>query len=87
LGNGIFNLGGDYTISVYDMACLISKRAALIFGKEIPVIRPEGINEEWELDYSSRKLEATGFTTVGCIEKEIDDLLIFCQRNFSKEKA
>jgi UDP-glucose 4-epimerase len=87
LGNGIFNLGGDYTISVYDMACLISKRAALIFGKEIPVIRPEGTHEEWELDYSSTKLGATGFTPVGCIEKEIDDLLIFCQRNFSKENA
>jgi UDP-glucose 4-epimerase len=87
LGNGIFNLGGDFTVSIYDMACLISKRASLLFGKEFPVIRPQGVDEEWELDYSSKKLAATGFTPEGCIEKEIDELLLFCRHNFNKDKV
>jgi UDP-glucose 4-epimerase len=82
LNNGIFNLGGDYSITVYDMACLIAKRAQHLLGKEIPVIRPEGTPKPWEFDYSIDKMKNTGFKINNCIIEEIDQLLLFCQNNF-----
>jgi UDP-glucose 4-epimerase len=84
LNNGVFNLGGDYSITVYDMACLIAKRAHHLFGKEVPVIRPKGRPEVWELNYSIEKLKNTGFKLSNCITEEIDQLLLFCQKNFSE---
>jgi UDP-glucose 4-epimerase len=84
LGNGIFNLGGNASMSIYEMASLISKRASDLLGKKIPIIRPEGKTVSWELEYSAQKLTATGFKLEGCLKKEIDDLLIFCQHHFKK---
>lgn len=82
IGNGVFNLGGNYSISVYDMACLIAERASHILGKEIPVVRPEGKTENWELEYSVKKLESTGFELKKNVQQEIDNLLLFCQQSF-----
>ncbi len=87
LGNGVFNLGGNYSISVYNMACLISERASILFGKNIPVCRPDGKPEDWELEYSIKKLEATGFQLENCIIPEIDGLLVFCQSHFEENSA
>ena len=87
LDNGIFNLGGDFVISVFDMARLISKRASHILKKDIPIIRPKGEPKEWQLEYSNKKLELTGFRVEGCIEAEIDGLIHFCKINFPKRNT
>ncbi|MBT4287370.1 MAG: SDR family oxidoreductase [Deltaproteobacteria bacterium] len=82
IGNGLFNLGGEYTKSIYEMANVIAERASKLFNKNFPVIRPKGNDEHWELDYSIEKLKKTGFTISNCIVNEIDQLLLFCQENF-----
>jgi UDP-glucose 4-epimerase len=36
-GDGLFNLGGEYTVSVLDMANLIAARCEAVLGSRLPV--------------------------------------------------
>ncbi len=81
LGDGIFNLGGENTLSVLQLAIKIQDRCNQMFNFIPPISRPEpvpGIGSI-PLDYSIGKLKSTGFCLMGCLDKEIDETLIFCQ--------
>jgi len=83
-GDGLFNLGGEASLSVWEMVRLIAARcqAVLIFSPEI--IRPEPDPGEVGLDlvYGMDKLKQTGFRLLGDIDSEIDKTLRLCSESF-----
>jgi len=84
LGNGLFNLGGENSISIFDLAVRIQQRCSDILDFCPPVYRPEPSpsEKEGELTYSIEKLKSTGFSLSGRLEQEIDETLRFCQKHY-----
>jgi UDP-glucose 4-epimerase len=84
VGDGLFNVGGDWSVSVYEMAQLISKRYETLTGKKIEISRREDLmtNTSEHLDYDISKLLSTGFQLEKNREAEIDRTLKFCLANF-----
>jgi UDP-glucose 4-epimerase len=83
-GNGIFNLGGEQSISIFQLASMIQSRCENLFGFTPPIIRPDPAPDEHfeELAYSINKLKSTGFSLMGDINTEIDATLLFCEKHF-----
>lgn len=88
IGNGIFNLGGENSISIYDIAQRIASRCKIVLGYTPEIIRPEPQPTEFynSLDYKIAKLKATGFHLIGNIDQAIDDTLLFCKEAFGESK-
>ena len=84
LDNGIFNLGGEKTLSILDMTTLIADRCNIVLGFYPKIIRPEPVQDESidYLEYRIDKLKNTGFNLLSNFEKEIDNMLIFCNESF-----
>lgn len=82
--DGIFNLGGGNSLSIFQLATQIQERCKLRFNFTPPIVRPEPLPGEKcvPLQYSIEKLKSTGFSPEGCLEQEIDNTLIFCQKQF-----
>jgi UDP-glucose 4-epimerase len=85
-GDSIFNLGGEASYRVIDLAELIAVRCEAVLGYSPKVERPDPAPGEnsLELNYKIDKLKETGFSLNGNIEKEIDDTLRFCYENFTQ---
>ncbi|WML67956.1 MAG: SDR family oxidoreductase [Methanoregula sp. SKADARSKE-2] len=85
VGDGIFNLGGEQTMSIINLAKLIQERCSTRFGFIPPIIRPEPTTtkDSVPLAYSIEKLKRTGFRLSGSLDHEIDNTLIFCKKYFS----
>lgn len=83
--NALFNLGGENTLRVIDMASLIAERYELMFGKKLVIKRQETNQEtvDMKLDYCIDKLKSTGFILNSSIDKEIDETLLLCKRAFT----
>jgi UDP-glucose 4-epimerase len=85
--NGLFNLGGNYTSTVLDIAKLIQQRAKQVMNKHVDVIVPAmhnlSSNETIPLRFSSQKLADTGFVWEKNVAEEIDELLKFCKQAFA----
>ncbi len=85
---GIFNLGGEATYLIIDLAKLIAERCETVLGYRPKIERPNPVPESSspKLNYKIDKLKETGFILNGNIEKEIDATLRFCQEKFKKLK-
>jgi UDP-glucose 4-epimerase len=85
LGMGLFNLGGKWSPTVWEMACLIQKRCKLVLGFETEIIRPprQAHDTSDEFDYRIDRLMSTGFQLEADRAEEIDNLLKFCKANFN----
>ena len=84
LGDAIYNLGGECSYSIYDMAAIIAGRCEIILGFRPPIEHPkpkEGENHD-VLDFSVKKIKATGFKFQGKLEEEIDATLLLCNKAF-----
>jgi UDP-glucose 4-epimerase len=83
-GDGIFNLGGEMSLRIIDVAERVAGRCALVLGFSPPVIRPELAPSDVsvDLDYRIDKLKSTGFRLISNIDQEIDTTLAFCMREF-----
>ena len=83
-GDGLFNLGGENSMRIIDMAELISSRCRKVLGFTPEIVKPEPKQNEpsEELNYCIDKLKATGFRLQGKIDEEIDQTLKFCVRAF-----
>jgi len=84
-GDGIFNLGGENPLRIVDLAEWIADRCQIVLGFRPALHRPpprpgEGSDE---LDYRIDKLKATGFALCSDINREIDDTLRLCKREFA----
>ncbi|ARJ66526.1 hypothetical protein WV31_13030 [Magnetospirillum sp. ME-1] len=85
LGDGLFNVGGAYAPTVYEMAGLIAQRAQALLGREVEIERPQPRPDETAapLDYRIDKLKATGFAPAGDVAGEIDATLRLCREAFA----
>jgi len=86
LYDGVFNLGGNHVISVFDMAALIQKRLNEQFNQSVSIIKSDSTSDEQPilpLQFSSIRLESTGFVREGDVEDELDQLIKFCIHHFS----
>ena len=86
LGNGLFNLGGDCVMSMFELTSLIARRCEAVLGFTPPIERPApGPNETApDLQYDISKLKTTGFHLLGGVEDEIDATLRLCQQAFAQ---
>ena len=84
LDDGLFNLGGNFTTSIFEMAQIIQGRAEIKMKCPIVLSRPEIKNFETSPSFSflSSKLTESGFQWTKKIDEEIDNLLDFCLLNF-----
>ncbi|OGQ99692.1 MAG: hypothetical protein A2505_09495 [Deltaproteobacteria bacterium RIFOXYD12_FULL_55_16] len=88
-GDGLFNLGGDNSISVWDMAQKISRRCQLTLGYLPGIERPAPRSDEQldSLSYHSGKLQKTGFMLQGKLDEEIDRTLLLCAQAWGVGRA
>lgn len=79
--DGLFNLGSESAVSVYDMALLIAARCQIVLGytPTIERARPAVVQQHLPLRYGVNKLKSTGFTFKNKFENEIDTALKLCQ--------
>ena len=86
VGPGLFNLGADKSHSIWEMANRIAGRAEQILGFKPPITRPQKTDESRpiHLDYRSDRLKNTGLAINAIFDSEIDELLMFCKREFGK---
>lgn len=83
-GDGLFNVGGAYNLSVLAFAEILKKRASLRLGREIDLtVKPHPSGLEFPaFDYSIEKLLKTGFALTSNHLLELDGLLDFCLDHF-----
>ena len=84
IGDGIFNLGGQNSLSIIQLATKIQEQCKRQFNFTPPIMRPRTSsgNIRVPLNYSIEKIKSTGFIPTGSLEKEIDNTLIFCQKQY-----
>ena len=80
--DGLFNLGGDGSLSIEDAANQISKVYEKKYGKAIPIEILEKNNTEIyrPVDFNIDKLKKTGFRLTGNMAKEIDRTLSLSEK-------
>jgi UDP-glucose 4-epimerase len=78
----IFNLGGESSIKIIDLAEIISRRCVKVLGYLPPIIRPQlhGNEPSAKIEYRIDKLKSTGFSLKANFHEEIDASLRFCKR-------
>ena len=81
----LFNLGGGCSLSVMEMAQLISQIYISEFGKEVKLICQDPKNNEssYNLIYNIDLLKRMGFHPQNEFREEISQLLAFCNKNFN----
>ncbi|KJR41806.1 3-beta hydroxysteroid dehydrogenase/isomerase family protein [Candidatus Magnetoovum chiemensis] len=84
-GDGLFNLGGEHSMSILDLAKRIANRSQAVLGYLPPIERPETAEKTHPFTYRIDKLKETMFVLKGDMTKEIDETLNFCRNHFSGE--
>lgn len=81
-GDGLFNLGGGLSLSIWEMTQQIAARCQAALGFSPKIVRPELALDEKVLllRYNCEKLQKTGFRLKGIIEQELDSTLNLCNR-------
>jgi UDP-glucose 4-epimerase len=84
LQDGLFNLGGECSLQIINLAQRIANRASRFLGFTPPIQRPEPRPTEafQTLEYRVDKFKSTGFTLSRNIDEEIDATLHFCKEVF-----
>jgi len=85
LGKGVFNMGGMWSPTIREMACLIQKRCEVILGFEPKIIRPSPQSDTItdEFCYRIDMLTNSGFEPQADRIEEIDSLLKYCEAEFA----
>ncbi len=84
LARDIFNVGGMWSPTVWEVACLVQERCTVALGFQPQLIRipPQTGETVTELDYRFDALRQTGFQPSANKVEEIDRLLNFCKASF-----
>ena len=87
-GDGLFNLGGEVSLRIWQMAQRIAVRCQAVLGFTPEIVRPEPVGEEvgLSLNYNMDKIVKTGFHLTGNIDQEIDNTLLFCKKFFGLKR-
>lgn len=88
-GDGLFNLGGDNSLSVWDMVQRISQRCQITLGYLPSIERPAPRPDEQiaTLSFRSDKLQKTDFMLHGNLDEEIDRTLLVCAQAWGRSAA
>lgn len=83
--SGVFNLGGEWGPTIWEIAELIQERCVKLFGFKPELTRNLSITENAfeKLNYKIDRLRSSGFEPAGDRLSEIDQLLRFCKDSFS----
>jgi UDP-glucose 4-epimerase len=81
-GDGLFNLGGDCSFSIVEVAKAIATAYEKKYGKLVPIQITKKDNRELHnpVHYNIDKLKKTGFCLTGNMEKEIAQTLSLCEK-------
>ena len=83
MGDGLFNLGGNWSVRVLDVAGRVASLAENVLGNKLALHRrpDESGPEPMSLQYDNARLRASGFSidAQACIDAEILQLLEFCK--------
>ena len=83
LGDGLFNVGGEWSPTVLEIAEIIAARCDAVLGFRPPVTTGAvDAGENVTLHFNTRALRRSGFETRVKPDEEIDDLLRFCHLAF-----
>lgn len=79
-----FNIGSGYSMTLEGMAKRIQSRAEVLFNfiPQIEIREQNGNTSELNLEYKVERLKSLNLFEESEIDNEIDDLLLFCNRNF-----
>jgi UDP-glucose 4-epimerase len=85
LGDGLFNVGGEWSPTVLEVACLIQQRCTVLLRHTPQLARKQPQPDELTLPltYHIDRLRQTGFGLQTMVNDEIDDLLRFCKDHFA----
>jgi UDP-glucose 4-epimerase len=85
LGDGLFNIGGEWSPTVWEVARLIRQRCVGLLPHPPQLVRREPRPDEvtLPLSYCIDRLRQTGFELRAKVDDEIDGLLEFCRTHFS----
>lgn len=85
-GDGLFNLGGECSMTIRSLAELVRERCTAVLGfTPTLAVPPGGQRPTGEpLVYSIDRLKATGFRLEGRLVEEIDATLAFCREHFGQ---
>ena len=80
--DGLFNLGGDCSFSILDVAKTIATVYEKKYGKSVPIqITGKDSGEPYNpVHFNVDKLKKTGFRLTGDMEKEIEQTLSLCEK-------
>lgn len=83
---GVYNLGGIWNPTVWEVAQLIQSRCELLLEKRPELLRvePNPSEEPRSLKYDISKLSSLGYTPTEDNVSEIDNLIRFCKDKFHK---
>jgi len=78
--DGLFNLGGECSMSILDIAQRVAREFKILYGKELPVIAGENQDSAGARPVGFRidKIKSTGFSIQGDMSHEIQKTLEFC---------
>ena len=79
----VFNLGSGVSLSIFDLAKLLSSRAKAILDIDVSITT--GIDKRGPDDYFSYKIDkiiSLGYSPTYSLEDEIDNLLIYVNKEF-----
>lgn len=80
----IFNIGGEFTLTLGDIADLVAIRCFELYRYK-PIVEKISKSKDFSfktLNYKINKLKSTGFILGKKIEEEIDKTLFFCKKNY-----
>ncbi len=85
IDKNIFNVGGNWAPTVWELADLIRQRSEAVLGIFPKICRKEPLPDETTtaLTYHIDRLTETGFVLESKREQELDTLLLFCKASFS----
>ena len=85
IDKGVFNIGGEWAPTVFEVACIIQKRCKESLGFKPDIVRPLQNNNAivGEFDYHIDMLNKVGFRAKNDRTEEIDGLLEFCVAEFT----
>lgn len=83
-GNGLFNLGGENSLKVIEIAEIIAGRCLAVLGYTPEICRPlpTAVETSADLEFSITKLSLSGFRLTGNMNDEIDATLLLCKEAF-----
>lgn len=85
-GDGLFNLGGECSRSIYAITQMVAARCQVVLGftPAIERVEPQPDEQGLGLEYNIAKLKATGFSLNNRYDDEIDATLVLCRKAFGK---